>query len=92
MASRRIPVANPADPAAPAAGAVRAPPPRAAKSPVSPKPIAVTLDERRALIAERAYLIAEKRGFQPGGENDDWLAAELEIDALLKARHGGSSQ
>ena len=32
-----------------------------------------------ALIAERAYLRAERRGFVPGFELDDWLAAEREV-------------
>ncbi len=36
---------------------------------------------RERLIAERAYLRAEQRGFAPGGEVEDWLAAEREIDA-----------
>ena len=35
-----------------------------------------------ALIAERAYFRAEKRGFAPGHELEDWLAAEREIAAL----------
>lgn len=30
-------------------------------------------------IAEAAYYRAEKRGFAPGGEVDDWLAAVEEI-------------
>jgi hypothetical protein len=30
-------------------------------------------------IALAAYFIAEKRGFEPGRELDDWLAAEAEI-------------
>jgi hypothetical protein len=38
---------------------------------------------RRALIAEAAYLRAERRGFQPGHEEEDWLAAELEVDTAL---------
>jgi hypothetical protein len=36
--------------------------------------------ERRQRILEAAYYRAEKRGFNPGGELDDWLAAEAEID------------
>jgi Protein of unknown function (DUF2934) len=32
-------------------------------------------------IAKRAYEIAERRGFSPGHELDDWLAAEREIEA-----------
>jgi hypothetical protein len=40
-------------------------------------------DLRRELIAQAAYYRAERRGFQPGNEADDWLAAEGEIDAAL---------
>jgi hypothetical protein len=55
-------------------------------------PVAVSEDIRRGMIAEAAYLRAERRGFAPGGEHEDWVAAEAEVDALLKARHGGTSQ
>jgi hypothetical protein len=44
------------------------------------------------MIAEGAYLRAERRGFAPGHEGEDWLAAEAEVDALLKAGHGGTRQ
>lgn len=37
------------------------------------------------MIAESAYLRAERRGFAPGYEVDDWFAAEREVDALLSA-------
>lgn len=40
-------------------------------------------DERIAMIAENAYYRAERRGFIPGYDFEDWLAAEREIDALL---------
>jgi hypothetical protein len=40
-------------------------------------------EQRAALIAEAAYFRAEKRGFAPGHEAEDWLAAEAEVDALL---------
>ena len=53
---------------------------------------AVSGEARRAMIAERAYLRAERRGFAPGRDAEDWLAAEVEIDSLLKAARGGSSQ
>lgn len=32
-------------------------------------------------VALAAYFIAEKRGFEPGHELDDWLAAEAQIAA-----------
>jgi hypothetical protein len=35
--------------------------------------------DRHAKIALAAYFIAEKRGFEPGHELDDWLAAEAEL-------------
>jgi len=40
-------------------------------------------EQRVALIAEAAYFRAEKRGFAPGHETEDWLAAEAEVDARL---------
>ncbi len=39
--------------------------------------------ERRKLVAEAAYYRAERRGFAPGGELQDWLDAEAEIGRLL---------
>ena len=36
---------------------------------------------REARIERLAYLIAESRGFEPGHELDDWLAAERRVDA-----------
>ena len=45
----------------------------------------ITPDMRRGMIAEAAYLRAERRGFAPGYENEDWLAAEAEVDRLLSA-------
>ncbi|HTW39046.1 MAG TPA: DUF2934 domain-containing protein [Steroidobacteraceae bacterium] len=40
------------------------------------------------MIAKAAYLRAERRGFVPGFEDEDWLAAEKEVDALLSAGRG----
>lgn len=54
--------------------------------------ITVSEDARRAMIEQAAYLRAERRGFSPGGEVEDWLAAEAEVDALLKAGHHGQAQ
>jgi hypothetical protein len=39
--------------------------------------------EFAAAVAERAYFRALHRGFAPGHELDDWLAAEREVAALL---------
>ena len=48
----------------------------------------VTPEGRRGMIAEAAYLRAERRGFAPGSEVEDWLTAEREIDALLSRAQG----
>jgi len=44
------------------------------------EPARVTGPARRhAIIAEAAYYRAERRGFSPGHELDDWLQAEAEV-------------
>jgi putative hemolysin len=48
----------------------------------APQPV-VDADTRRTMIAEAAYYCAEKRGFVPGGELQDWLEAEAQIQARL---------
>jgi hypothetical protein len=45
--------------------------------------------QRAALIAKAAYFRAEKRGFAPGHETEDWLAAEAEVDARLMSGVAG---
>lgn len=40
-------------------------------------------EARDAMIAEAAYFRSAHRGFEPGHEVDDWLAAESDIDAAL---------
>lgn len=39
---------------------------------------------RCELIAAEAYLLAERRGFAPGAELDDWLTAEAIVDRRLR--------
>jgi hypothetical protein len=39
---------------------------------------------RRELIAEAAYHRAQRRGFRGGSAVADWLAAEADIDAMLR--------
>jgi len=58
----------------------------------APQGAGVSAENRRAMIAEAAYLRSERRGFAPGHETEDWLAAEVEVDALLKIGHGGAAQ
>ena len=37
---------------------------------------------RWSMIAEAAYYCAERRGFAPGHDLDDWLAAEVQVGVL----------
>lgn len=46
-------------------------------------PTPIDQDQRRALIAQAAYFRAERRGFAPGYEAEDWLAAETEVDTAM---------
>jgi hypothetical protein len=46
-------------------------------------PAVIDPERRRTLIAEIAYYRAERRGFEPGHENEDWLSAEAEVDTAL---------
>jgi hypothetical protein len=63
----------------------RAPRKPGVKKAVETTPFIQFVDPRKraALIAEAAYFRAEKRGFVPGHEKEDWLAAESEVDARL---------
>jgi len=36
-------------------------------------------EQTRLMIEEAAYYLAEKRGFAPGHELEDWLQAEAQI-------------
>ena len=78
--------------------ATAAPEKRAAKpkstkaTTAAPTRTQVSEDTRRGMIAQAAYLRAERRGFAPGGEHEDWMAAEREVDALLNANTGSGPQ
>jgi Protein of unknown function (DUF2934) len=50
--------------------------PKAAASTAQPR----QPEDRHASIAKAAYLRSQSRGFQPGFELEDWLAAEAEVD------------
>ena len=43
----------------------------------------ISPEERWKMIAVAAYHKAEKRGFAPGSELQDWAEAEQEVDELL---------
>ena len=47
------------------------------------KPTAPSPEERQRWVATAAYHRAEKRGFAPGYDMQDWLDAEAEIDELI---------
>lgn len=47
----------------------------------------ITTDvDRTRWISERAYELAQARGFAPGAELDDWLQAEREFETKLGAQ------
>jgi hypothetical protein len=46
-------------------------------------PVTSQIQVRHASIAEAAYFRAERRGFAPGHELEDWLAAEDEVEQRL---------
>lgn len=46
----------------------------------------ISPEKRQSMIATTAYYRAERRGFAPGCELEDWCAAEAEIDQATK--HG----
>jgi hypothetical protein len=49
------------------------------------EPAAAELSE---MISQAAYYRAEKRGFEPGLEAEDWEQAEAEVKARLQAMRG----
>ena len=44
---------------------------------------ALNAEERNRLVAQAAYFRAEKRGFAPGCELQDWVEAEAEVLRLI---------
>jgi hypothetical protein len=45
----------------------------------------VSPEERHHLIEVAAYFIAERRGFHGISSHEDWVQAEMEIDAMIAA-------
>jgi hypothetical protein len=74
---------------APAAKAEKVAVPKAKAATPAKKPAAakakksVTPEQRYCMICEAAYFKAERRGFSPENEIQDWLDAEAEINKLL---------
>ena len=71
---------SPAD----ASGAASSPKPRTRRTKsTAMSPPARDREDRHASIAEAAYFRSQHRGFMPGYELEDWLAAEEEVDQRL---------
>ncbi len=93
MAKPRAPKKSNADIAVPAAQTAAPVATAAVETPEVPtakpvrKPVIVKSEPRANLvpinveeeIRRLAYLLAERRGFEPGHETEDWLAAEREV-------------
>ena len=60
---------------------VRAPSGPAESAPNAPSATSMADAARQKMISDAAYYRAQKRGFVPGRELDDWLAAEAEISS-----------
>ena len=59
--------------------------PRAPRKAPAGLRLPVSAEERWRMVAEAAYYIAQRRGFAAGDATQDWLAAEAEVEARLKA-------
>jgi len=47
------------------------------------KATAITAKERKKMISEAAYYVAEQHGFKSGCQLHDWLAAEARIERIF---------
>ncbi|MBE0626254.1 MAG: DUF2934 domain-containing protein [Burkholderiales bacterium] len=63
--------------------AIAAKPGKDCANPLSRSGRAVSAEEREKLVAQAAYFRAEKRGFAPGCEVQDWITAEAEVLRLI---------
>jgi hypothetical protein len=61
--------------------------PAAANEPLPERPAMPSAAELYEMIAEAAYYRAQKRGFSPGLEAQDWADAEAEVRERVRARH-----
>jgi hypothetical protein len=60
----------------------------ASQTPMDVSPLVIDAGVRRAMTAEAAYYRAERRGFEPGHELDDWVAAEADIERATTPHRG----
>ncbi len=56
--------------------------PAATPAVAKPAPAALSAAQREQMVRTAAYFRAERRGFAPGNEWDDWLSAEAEVGSL----------
>jgi len=63
--------------------AVDRPSPASSSEPISNGAPERVPDEVQNMIEVAAYYIAQRRGFEPGHEIDDWLAAQAQVFDLL---------
>ena len=54
--------------------------------------VEISAELRHSMIEEAAYLRAERRGFTPGHDQEDWFAAEADVDALLRETQSATAQ
>ena len=62
-------------------------PPTAANEPQAARPTMPSAAEMYEMIAEAAYFRAQKRGFTPGLEAQDWVDAEAEVMARVRKQY-----
>lgn len=65
-----------------------APPDAPAPGSAEPESARSEAEERHRRISDAAYYRSQQRGFAPGGEQDDWLEAERDLDS---ATSGGTA-
>ena len=84
IARRSAAAAAPVAPVAPAVKPKAESKPKKRKAEAPPGPgAAIGLHEREMMVARAAYFRAEKRGFAPGNELQDWIEAEAEVLQLV---------
>ncbi len=58
-----------------------------AASRAATREVPISAGQRAHYVEVAAFYIAERRGFAAGNPNDDWLAAEAEVDRLIATGH-----
>ena len=74
--------------AAPAKKSVSAPSKSGASSSID---IVLSAQQRTHYVEVAAFYIAEQRGFAPGNPDEDWKAAEAEVDRLIASGYFAGS-